>query len=265
MSVSTATSTPRILDCGANVGLASLFFRRLYPQARITAFEADPALFAILEANLDANGRTNTPPPAQPAPKPVPPSPSPSAQVETGATVVMYEQNGSHESGTATLTAMTEGKTQVVLAISGMPKGASQPAHIHVGTCADLGAVSLPLSNVVDGSSMTVLNVSLASILHAATSMAINVHKSETEITSYVACGDITGSGYDQLIIGADRGASPEVEIIDLKTGAAAHWLKIEGIVHELYDVVALPNTKRPMALGLKTDEIRRLLTIEGG
>src|SRR3954465_2869054 len=38
------TSAPRILDCGANIGLASLFFKRAYPAARITAFEADPAL-----------------------------------------------------------------------------------------------------------------------------------------------------------------------------------------------------------------------------
>lgn len=50
------STSPRILDCGANVGLASLFFHRLYPQARITAFEADPALFAILDTNLKTNG-----------------------------------------------------------------------------------------------------------------------------------------------------------------------------------------------------------------
>src|SRR4029077_799115 len=37
-------------------GVASLFFRRLYPQARITAFEADPALFTMLRTNLQANG-----------------------------------------------------------------------------------------------------------------------------------------------------------------------------------------------------------------
>lgn len=51
-----ATPTPRILDGGANVGLASLYWRRLYPQARITAYEADPAIAAVLRANLDANG-----------------------------------------------------------------------------------------------------------------------------------------------------------------------------------------------------------------
>src|SRR3954471_24828978 len=42
------STAPRILDCGANVGLASLFFKRGYPSARITAYEADPALFRIL-------------------------------------------------------------------------------------------------------------------------------------------------------------------------------------------------------------------------
>src|SRR5215510_14966778 len=51
-----ASQSPRILDCGANVGLASLFFRCRYPAARITAYEADPALFAIARANLSANG-----------------------------------------------------------------------------------------------------------------------------------------------------------------------------------------------------------------
>jgi FkbM family methyltransferase len=48
-------AAPRILDCGANVGLASLFFKLRCPSARITAYEADPTLFRILRGNLDAN------------------------------------------------------------------------------------------------------------------------------------------------------------------------------------------------------------------
>jgi FkbM family methyltransferase len=47
---------PRILDLGANIGLSLLYFKRRYPQARITAFEADPEIFRYLEHNIRRNG-----------------------------------------------------------------------------------------------------------------------------------------------------------------------------------------------------------------
>jgi FkbM family methyltransferase len=56
LTFETANASPRILDCGANIGLASLFFKRRYPAARITAFEADPAIAAMLEENVRRNG-----------------------------------------------------------------------------------------------------------------------------------------------------------------------------------------------------------------
>ncbi|MBI5154769.1 TIGR03032 family protein [Candidatus Poribacteria bacterium] len=49
--------------------------------------------------------------------------------------------------------------------------------------------------------------------------------------------------------------------IIDLKTGDIVQWLRIEGIVEELYDVSVIPGVFRPMAIGFKTDEIRRILS----
>jgi uncharacterized protein (TIGR03032 family) len=51
--------------------------------------------------------------------------------------------------------------------------------------------------------------------------------------------------------------------IIDLKSGDTVHWLNIKGVVEELYDVAVLPDVIRPMAIGFKSDEIRRVLTIE--
>ena len=41
----------------------------------------------------------------------------------------------------------------------------------------------------------------------------------------------------------ADRQAEPRcgLQVIDLSTGDTVHWLRIEGIVEELYDVVTLP------------------------
>lgn len=53
------------------------------------------------------------------------------------------------------------------------------------------------------------------------------------------------------------------IQIVDLRTGDVVHWLRMEGVVEELYDVVVLPGVRRPMALGFKTNEIRRILSIE--
>ena len=50
--------------------------------------------------------------------------------------------------------------------------------------------------------------------------------------------------------------------VIDLRTGDIVHSLRIEGVVEELYDVAVLPRVRRPMAIGFKTDEIRRVITI---
>ena len=56
LAFETRLPQPRILDCGANIGLASLYFKRQFPDARITAFEADPSLAALCRRNLARNG-----------------------------------------------------------------------------------------------------------------------------------------------------------------------------------------------------------------
>ena len=63
------------------------------------------------------------------------------------------------------------------------------------------------------------------------------------------------------------KGAEPRcgVLIIDLRTGDAVHWLRITGVIEELYDVAVLPGVARPMALGFRTDEVRRLITVGPG
>lgn len=52
------------------------------------------------------------------------------------------------------------------------------------------------------------------------------------------------------------------LQVIDLRSGDSPHWLRLEGMVSELYDVVALPGAARPAALGFKTDEIQRTLAV---
>lgn len=55
----TTSAAPRILDCGANIGVSCLFFKKNYPQARVTAFEPDPQIFACLQHNLRSSGITD--------------------------------------------------------------------------------------------------------------------------------------------------------------------------------------------------------------
>ena len=47
---------PLILDCGSNIGMSILYFKRVYPGARIIGFEPDPAIFPYLQENVARNG-----------------------------------------------------------------------------------------------------------------------------------------------------------------------------------------------------------------
>lgn len=51
-----AALEPVILDCGANIGLSVLYFKKLFPGSRIVAFEPDPAVFSLLDGNVKAAG-----------------------------------------------------------------------------------------------------------------------------------------------------------------------------------------------------------------
>jgi uncharacterized protein (TIGR03032 family) len=71
-----------------------------------------------------------------------------------------------------------------------------------------------------------------------------------------------TGLALDENLAHRDAEARCGLQVIDLRTNDIVHWLRIEGLVAELYDVVALPSVRRPMLLGFKSDEIRRTLSI---
>jgi FkbM family methyltransferase len=53
------TEAPVILDCGANIGLSILYFKKRYPKSKVVAYEADPNIFKILQMNLQINNITN--------------------------------------------------------------------------------------------------------------------------------------------------------------------------------------------------------------
>ena len=98
---------------------------------------------------------------------------------------------------------------------------AAHPAHIHTGTCEELGEVAIPLDELTmpaDGETMgaesalpivmsrTVVDVPFEEIVSGG--HAINVHESADAIDVYVACGDIGGmvqedeNGEAGLVIG---------------------------------------------------------------
>lgn len=52
---SARTTSPFILDCGANIGISVLYFKKLYPRARVIAFEPNPETFKLLERNVRQN------------------------------------------------------------------------------------------------------------------------------------------------------------------------------------------------------------------
>jgi hypothetical protein len=107
--------------------------------------------------------------------------------------VTLAEQNGSAESGTATLTAEGD-RTRVVLELqsrSATPVAAPQPAHIHNGSCEKLDPVpEYGLNDVEGGKSTSTVDVRLDDLL--VQDVVINVHESAENAERYVACGVVS-------------------------------------------------------------------------
>ena len=55
----TDTEEPYIVDCGANIGLSVIYFKQLYPNARIVAFEPDDRVFTVLQNNVETFNLSN--------------------------------------------------------------------------------------------------------------------------------------------------------------------------------------------------------------
>lgn len=108
-------------------------------------------------------------------------------QEESEMNVLLTAQNNSGESGVASLKD-TGGMATVTLNLTGYESNVVQPAHIHAGKCPGVGTVKYPLNSVVNGKSVTVLDVSVMQ-LKQQLPLAINVHKSTSEVFTYTSCG----------------------------------------------------------------------------
>lgn len=104
-------------------------------------------------------------------------------------TLVLSETAGSGQSGTAALIAEGE-QTLVVIKVDGEPVSASEPAHIHKGTCDKLTPESaFELQNVSDGRSATTVDVSLDALTSG--TYAIDLHRSDGAPAMPTSCGNI--------------------------------------------------------------------------
>lgn len=72
------------------------------------------------------------------------------------------------------------------------------------------------------------------------------------------------GLALDDHLQQHDVDARCGIQVINLESGAAEHWIRLEGVVRELYDVVALPQVRRPLLIGVKKDDIHKMISIEG-
>ena len=53
------------------------------------------------------------------------------------------------------------------------------------------------------------------------------------------------------------------VQIVSLANGDVLNWIRFEGDISEIFDISFLPNVRNPMMIGLRTTEIRDLITFE--
>jgi hypothetical protein len=51
--------------------------------------------------------------------------------------------------------------------------------------------------------------------------------------------------------------------VIDLESGAMTGWVRLEGMVRELYDVAVVPGVQRASLIGSKTDEVRYVISVD--
>lgn len=72
-----------------------------------------------------------------------------------------------------------------------------------------------------------------------------------------------SGLPLDEALSARGTDARCGIVVIDLNSGDITAWIRIEGVVRELYDVAILPNVERPSLIGFKSDEVRYVISID--
>lgn len=110
----------------------------------------------------------------------------------SGPRVIELQLNEINFSGVIGKAIITEDgeKTKITLQIEGPFIDHARPAHIHTGTCANLGGVVYPLASIGElNISETMIDVSFVDLM-LERPLAANVHESAEDLGNYVSCAD---------------------------------------------------------------------------
>ena len=72
---------------------------------------------------------------------------------------------------------------------------------------------------------------------------------------------DFAGLPLDDRLKQAGHPPACAIHVIDLATGGLAHWLRLGGVVQELYDIAVVPGVRTPMVVGFTQGQINRLIS----
>ena len=70
------------------------------------------------------------------------------------------------------------------------------------------------------------------------------------------------GLPLDSALEHQDVNARCGLLIVDLRSGDTIEWVRVEGVINELFDVVALRGVRCPTAIGTRGNDIRRVIAI---
>ena len=154
-----------------------------------------PLAAAALAAACASSGSQSSGPVTTPSPA-TSPYPIPAPTAATSWVGELRPENGTTVRGTVTIApAATAGQSTAVVALTGAPANGTHPWHVHMGSCADKGAivgppaVYTPLS--VDATGAARLELTLPFAPPTTGAYSVNVHMSPTQMGMIVACADL--------------------------------------------------------------------------
>ncbi len=145
-------------------------------------------------------------------------------------------------SGKVTFSERENGEALVTIVLAGTSDGGDHPAHVHLNTVAEGGAIAVSLTNVDGGSGVSKTNVSKldddSPIMYADWADFngyVQVHNSSSDLGTIIARGDIgqnklTGNSEDyDLVEAKESGISGKVTFMERMNGQTLVVLKLVG------------------------------------